>query len=266
MTLSKVMRRLIHERVLPRNITFDTANRDEKATQLAVAMQDLDDEGKLRLGRLLRAKKEITQFNYEHREFFAKLSSALSPQFDEVIAFADKVTLTLNAPRDWQPGLPLIGAHPPAPQLEEMRAGHLEKYNFDLKKTLRKDEAEMSVDVAGVDDPVMEVVGVEDEQIEYELAVRSSLKRSLGEGELRNEHDVNKRIGKAASSTFIEVSATTATSTFALERDSQAPAQTLPAVAQEEEKRAPPVPAKQENTRQINVSFGLSDSESDDDE
>ena len=82
-----------------------------------------------RLIELLSARRKISDFLRANGEELTNISHSrmLPPAW--VVEFARYTTLTLKAPPGWIPGAPLVGSHPPAPQPEEMRDGALQRFN-----------------------------------------------------------------------------------------------------------------------------------------
>jgi hypothetical protein len=80
------------------------------------------------LQNLLTVKKTIEETLFTHRDALDKIRNFKNVKIDDVIEFADNLTLTAHAPMEWKVGFPLIKSHLPAPQPEEMRFGYLQKY------------------------------------------------------------------------------------------------------------------------------------------
>jgi hypothetical protein len=80
---------------------------------------------------LLHAKKQIDRVLSENRVLLQSLRQERLSDTNSILSFANNITQTIRAPVDWAPGLPLCG-HPPAPLLEQMRAGVLQKYNLQF--------------------------------------------------------------------------------------------------------------------------------------
>ena len=82
-----------------------------------------------RLIELLSARRKISDFLRTNGEELTNISRSRMLPATWVVEFARYTTLTLKAPPGWIPGAPLVGSHPPAPQPEEMRDGALQRYN-----------------------------------------------------------------------------------------------------------------------------------------
>jgi hypothetical protein len=92
---------------------------------------------KVLVKQLLCAKKDIESVLRRHRDAIDALQSNRAYSIDDVLKFANSITQTVRAPKDWAPGLPLSG-HPPAPLSEQIRAGALERYTLRCKSEEEK--------------------------------------------------------------------------------------------------------------------------------
>ena len=84
--------------------------------------------------RKLSLKKNIMKFLHENDELLEQLHKNESlPPIEDVVRFSELITPSSHAPRNWKPGFPLFGSHPPQPLFEEMRCGALGLYNSKMK-------------------------------------------------------------------------------------------------------------------------------------
>ena len=88
-----------------------------------------DEESRRQVKKLLEIRHSITSTLAAHEEGVKQIKNAKTVQCQDVIEFANNIAFALRAPKLWTPGFPLIGAAPPAPQAEQMRAGVLASYN-----------------------------------------------------------------------------------------------------------------------------------------
>lgn len=85
-----------------------------------------------KLHRLLDVRGDILSVLRDNADALTRVRNARTVDVDQVLAFADNISLSLSAPRLWQPGHPLCGSLPPAPQLEDLRVGAMADYNKSL--------------------------------------------------------------------------------------------------------------------------------------
>ena len=84
---------------------------------------------KFRIEELLKTRKDISSFLRLKSKELHLLKECRAVPVDYVLDFSRYTTFTLGAPEGWIPGMPLIGGHPPAPQPDQMRDGVLQRYN-----------------------------------------------------------------------------------------------------------------------------------------
>mmetsp|Transcript_1037 Transcript_1037/g.1714 ORF Transcript_1037/g.1714 Transcript_1037/m.1714 type:complete len:198 (-) Transcript_1037:1250-1843(-) len=84
---------------------------------------------------LLEGKKDIEEVLTKHREDLLALKrhSAVVPTKD-ILDTAALITYACYAPKEYVIGMPLLKAHPPAPQPEQMRIGALQNYNTKYRQ------------------------------------------------------------------------------------------------------------------------------------
>jgi hypothetical protein len=85
--------------------------------------------------KLLEIRHAITSTLSLYDKDIESIRDARCVQGSDVIEFANNIALALRAPKLWVRPFPLVGAAPPAPQAEQMRAGVLANYN---KKNLEE--------------------------------------------------------------------------------------------------------------------------------
>eukprot|EP01041_Mallomonas_annulata_P001501 gene1501-2896_t len=85
---------------------------------------------------LLQIRKNITNTLRQYDEELEHVKNVRKVKFADVIKYADYTSRTIRAPPHWQPGHPVVGGHPPAPQAEQMRLGKLGELNgqFQFQK------------------------------------------------------------------------------------------------------------------------------------
>jgi hypothetical protein len=87
---------------------------------------------KQRVRELVEGKLKFQSFlnrYYEKFEFLQR-NENICVSAEDTVKFAESITPITHAPPGWKPGFPLFNGHAPTPLFEEMRAGHLEKYNL----------------------------------------------------------------------------------------------------------------------------------------
>ena len=93
-----------------------------------LATDDIDSR-ESRVEELLKTRKDISNFLRLKSNELNLLKHCRVVPVDYVLDFSRYTTFTLGAPEGWMPGMPLIGGHPPAPQPDQMRDGVLQRYN-----------------------------------------------------------------------------------------------------------------------------------------
>lgn len=81
------------------------------------------------LHRLLSIKKSIQLVLNDCREDIDGLKVFKQAELDTLLDVGYNLSWTNQAPNGWNPGMPLLKGHPPAPQPDEMRSGSLENYS-----------------------------------------------------------------------------------------------------------------------------------------
>jgi hypothetical protein len=161
----------------------------------------MDELKKIKLVDLLALKSKIHEFLHYNKNELNDIKTSNNVPFEWVINYADNISLTLSAPKNWTPGFPLINSHVPAPQLIEMRDG--------LMTSNIKDKSE---------------------EIKSAVYIQPDLPKNSGPTRRQLKRKSEENLLSSASSQPIQQS-------------------------------SPVVVAKK--ARQINISFGLSDSDSD---
>lgn len=79
--------------------------------------------------QLRRSQEDIANVLRKHRVVLqnAKQKSKVVLDPLDVVAYAHRIAGTTSAPKEWQPGFPMFGFMPPAPQEHMMRAGVLSR-------------------------------------------------------------------------------------------------------------------------------------------
>lgn len=164
----------------------------------------MDELKKKKLIDLLNLKSKIHEFLHNNKNELNNIKTSNNVPFEWVINYADNISLTLSAPKNWTPGFPLNNCHVPAPQLIEMRDGLITSYASKI----------------------------EDRNVDIKAAVyiQSELPKNSGPSRRQLKRKAEENLLLSASSQPIKQS-------------------------------SPVLVAKK--SRQINISFGLSDSDSD---
>ena len=86
---------------------------------------------------------------YKHKKLLSSLTQDEVERrrctADDVLKLAENITETSFAPAGWIPGAPLINAHPPAPQVEQMRLGLLGALGVQLGLTSAQQDEQSSL-------------------------------------------------------------------------------------------------------------------------
>ena len=96
----------------------------------------------IRINELLDASNSIYNVLYQYKDDLNNIHNTINITSNDIIEFANNITLTLSAPRLYRDGLPLIASHAPCPQLFEMRMGKLANLNSSnvVKQIQEKDK------------------------------------------------------------------------------------------------------------------------------
>jgi hypothetical protein len=194
---------------------------------------------KARIGELLTIRKDITSFFRKRSEELKAIKECRVVPTDFILEFSRYTTFTLRAPEGWTPGMPLIGGHPPAPQPDQMRDGVLQRHNQQRPIIIAPPPVvvmkEMKHIVKVELRPKVQVN--KDDNLVPQKVPAATEQVSIPIAEIRNE----KKAPIRKIDTPVDGNTSAAASAV---------------VDQQPHKRA----------RQINISFGLSDSESSDDD
>ena len=186
-----------------------------------------------RIEKLLTIRKSITSFFRGKSDELQSIRECRTVSIDCILEFAKYTTFTLRAPEGWTPGMPLIGGHPPAPQPDQMRDGVLQQYNqrcpIKIVQPLLRQPTE-----------ARDIIRVEHIAKSVESTEKTSLKTTRSES-VETITSVPLDEAKEIITTSID------------------PVVRIPMKVVEDQQ-----PHKR--ARQINISFGLSDSESSDEE
>ena len=200
-------------------------------------------DNRARIEQLLSVRKSITSFFREKSDELQSIRECRSVPIDGILEFSRYTTFTLRAPESWAPGMPLIGGHPPAPQPDQMRDGVLQRYNQQRPVIIIPPPlmpTKVMKDIVKVERASKPIVPQEIDLLKT--------KRSLDVAAVEVATTVVKEEIKAED---LRPNLSTQTST-------------VPAVAVAVKNVVDQQPHKR--ARQINISFGLSDSESSDEE
>ena len=197
------------------------------------------DSRKARIEELLKTRKDITNFLRLKSNELNLLKHCRAVPVDYVLDFSRYTTFTLGAPEGWIPGMPLIGGHPPAPQPDQMRDGVLQRYNQRRPIIVAPHETVVMREMRDI---------VKSEPLQKKTTLKDSITITSTETNLANL-EASTVLPRRKVDDKIEVSHE--------EPIGQIKSSEVKVVTDHQpHKRA----------RQINISFGLSDSESSDDE
>lgn len=192
---------------------------------------------KSRIEELLTTRKDISNFLRLKSQELLLLKECRAVPVDYVLDFSRYTTFTLGAPEGWTPGMPLIGAHPPAPQPDQMRDGVLQRYNQRRPIIIAPHETVVMKEMRDI--------------VKSKPPPKKAIQKDFNTAKEENStnREASKILPKREVDEKIEIihekpNATIRSSDAKIVTDHQP------------HKRA----------RQINISFGLSDSESSDDE
>ncbi len=88
--------------------------------------------------KLLQIRNGIISILDKYQEDIEFVKKSRNVNSEDIITFANNITFNLRAPKLWAPPYPLVGAGPPAPQADQMRAGSLAAF------ALRKDKNKLN--------------------------------------------------------------------------------------------------------------------------
>lgn len=217
-----------------------------------------------RIKELLDASNDIYSKLYQHKDTLKSIHESSSVPYNDIIDFADNITLTLSAPRLYRDGLPLIASHAPCPQFYEMRLGKLSSFNSsnvvkDILNNGKKNNEEMSIE--------RKINIMQERQVTRNIDSNSN-KRKRNDDIVSNEEKEDARplrrlkeepkdilVSKSEVKTGTAVTNNTTSTITAIPK----------AEAKSSEKSNITKTTVVAPRRVINISFGLSDSESDND-
>jgi hypothetical protein len=197
---------------------------------------DAIESRKSRIEELLKTRKDISNFLRLKSQELLLLKECRAVPVDYVLDFSRYTTFTLGAPEGWTPGMPLIGAHPPAPQPDQMRDGVLQRYNQRRPIIIAPHETVVMKEMRDI---------------------------------VKSEPLQKKSIQKDSNSAKEENPTNREASTILPERKVAEKVEVIhekPNAIRSSEAKAVTDHQPHKRARQINISFGLSDSESSDDE
>jgi hypothetical protein len=190
---------------------------------------------KARIGDLLTIRKDITSFFRKRSEELKSIKECRVVPTDFILEFSRYTTFTLRAPEGWTPGMPLIGGHPPAPQPDQMRDGVLQRHNQQRPIIIAP--------------PPVVVMKEMKHIIKVELRPKVQINKDV--------NFVPQKTPAALEKSSVPISETRNEKKNPIQKiDTPVDGNSSAVVEQQPHKRA----------RQINISFGLSDSESSDDD
>lgn len=241
-----------------------------------------------RIRELLAASNDIYSKLHQYKDDLKDIHNSSNIDHNDIIDFADNITLTLSAPRLYRDGLPLIASHAPCPQFYEMRMGRLATFNSSSTvkqiQDIGNNKEELSIE---------RKISIMQEKQERQLSSTSnsnnnSNKRKRSDDIDLNEEkvddrpvrrfkedtivakaEVNVTNGTKSSTTIVSSSSTTATITKINNNSDISKAESksnenndTTKVIKTEASSVSNAPI-QAPKRVINISFGLSDSDSD---
>ena len=211
------------------------------------------EEDRSRLLQLYEAKKEISNVLYKHRKLLSSLTDEEIKRHrgtaDDVLKMAENVTETSYAPPGWRPGAPLINAHPPAPQVEQMRLGLLGALGIQMGLTsVQQDKQSSLLREASI------TSGDGQENVQDSIAMMIKEKDEDDKGK-DNEIDVNNMEIEVNSKEEVKEEVTV---------DPVKDMSIRPAVNHDRFARSAPRAAAASTKKVIDMNMGFSDSDSED--
>ena len=81
---------------------------------------------------MLHVKGSINLLFAKHKMILERIKtqSSVQPSVETLMTISQNIAFTDNPPKGWVVGVPLISAHPPAVQAEQMRTGFLEAHHL----------------------------------------------------------------------------------------------------------------------------------------
>lgn len=226
-----------------------------------------------RIKELLDANNDIYNKLHHYKDALNNMHNSSTISYNDIIDFADNITLTLSAPRLYRDGLPLIASHAPCPQLYEMRMGKLASFNNSSAVKQIQDMGKKTYENITIES---KITIVNERQLSSNNSTNKRKRDDTDASELIEDERPVRRLReeetKAKSDTKIETNLINGTSnttilastTTTIMDISKAEVKTSESNEITNKTEAPiPVLAPK---RVINISFGLSDSESDDDD
>lgn len=201
----------------------------------------------LTIRNLLEMKKDIMSFMFTHKDELNAMKNTRILDYDAIIDLSKRISRTIRAPPLWQPGLPLDNSfgHAPCPQLEELTGGLLRKYQLLLKN----DEFPVPV----MTQPIDSVVDQTEASVDQVEDKKDTNQRKRNLSEILNHLGINNVSSSIVNTTSRGNSSSIATDVKTV------PQVNIPSIAATADQR----PEKKARNI-ISLSFGLSDSESDD--
>jgi len=244
----------------------------------------LSTDNATRIKELLDANNDIYNKLHQYKDALKNIHNSSTIAYNDIIDFADNITLTLSAPRLYRDGLPLIASHAPCPQFYEMRMGKLTSFNNSSvvkqiqdmdKKTNDSIDSKISIMHESQisnnnsnkrkrdDSDTSEII--EDRPIRR---LKEEAPNNYTKSDVKIETSIRTSNINGTSNTTVITSTTTQATTSSNNNMDISKAETKISESNDNAKikkteANPPPP--QAPKRVINISFGLSDSDSDDD-
>jgi len=241
-----------------------------------------------RIRELLAASNDIYSKLHQYKDDLKDIHNSSNIDHNDIIDFADNITLTLSAPRLYRDGLPLIASHAPCPQFYEMRMGRLATFNSSSTVKQIQDIGNNKEELS-IERKISIMQEKQERQISTTNNSNSNKRKRSDDIDLNEEKvddrpvrrfkedtivaktEVNVTNGTSSSTAIVSSSTTTATITKINNNSDISKAESksnenndttkvIKAEASSVTNVSAPVQAPK---RVINISFGLSDSDSD---
>lgn len=201
-------------------------------------------ERNARIEQLLSIRKKVTSFFRGKSDELQSIKECRVISSDYILDFSRYTTFTLGAPEGWVPGMPLIGGHPPAPQPDQMRDGVLQRFNQQRPVLI-------------VAPPVVPTKVMKD-IVKKEQGVKPVITENISLPTKRPADEVPQGIKVVKQEIEVKEEA--------MEKEERISLAPVPAPVPVSSVRVSEDQQPHKRARQINISFGLSDSESSEEE
>ena len=213
------------------------------------------------INELIDVHQKIYLFLQSNKQELEYIRESKFISADQIIDFSRQITLTLHAPKGWRDGNQMVNGHPPAPQPYEMLNGALQRFNVYYNNQKSQIESNNSTNVDTLSAfkiaTLKSIVPKSEEKtkdlLKSEVTILNNethyVDESTTEGEIIDMKSDEKSHIIGIDDKIVVLQKTITNATVLPTSDSKSQIE-------------PPL----KKARQLNISFGLSDSESSDDE